>query len=105
MDGCLRKLDGFRARVRWALTCRVWLRQGRGKAGGGGGGGKKAVCVEVEPCERLVLGVCFALVVLVGLVVLEAVCVVVLRVWNGEVFAAIMSLTGLILGVLFGRKA
>lgn len=77
------------------MTRVVWVRLGFGK---------KLRCVEVAPSEKLVLGVCFAVVALVCLVVLEVVHLFVLGFWNNEVFAAICSLIGCIFGVFVSQR-
>lgn len=59
----------------------------------------------LEPDEKLVLLVKFAIVMAVALVGLEVTCVVILRTWNYEVFAAIWGLIGTVTGVLIGRHA
>lgn len=81
--------------VRRALTRTVLRQSGRG--------GKKLERVELLPSERLVYGVCFVIVALVGLIVLEVVHLLVLRSWSSEVFAAITSLVGAVVGVFFGH--
>jgi hypothetical protein len=60
---------------------------------------------EELPNEKLVLLVQFTMVVLVVLSAIEIVHIVVLKVWNAEVFAAITGLTGTITGVIIGKKA
>jgi hypothetical protein len=57
----------------------------------------------VEPNPKLVLLVKFSFVVLGCLVALEIAHLVVLRVWNSEIFAAITGLIGTVTGVLIGR--
>ena len=59
---------------------------------------------EELPSERIVLVVQFAMVVLVILSAIEIVNIVVLKVWNAEVFAAITGLIGTITGVIIGKK-
>ena len=81
--------------IRKALTRTVVRRVGRG--------GKKVVRVQVLPSEGVVWGVCFVVVALVGLFVLEVVHLLVLRCWSSEVFAVITSLVGAVVGVFFGH--
>jgi len=84
----------MRSLIRRALTRTVLRQVGRGK---------KVVRVEVLPSEGLVYGVCFVVVALVGLFVLEVVHLLVLRCWSSEVFAVITSLVGAVVGVFFGH--
>jgi len=81
--------------IRRALTRTVLRQSGRR--------GKKVVRVEVLPSEGVVFGVCFAVVALVGLFVLEIVHLLVLGCWSSEVFAVITSLVGTVVGVFFGH--
>jgi len=60
--------------------------------------------IEVEPSNRLVYGVYFAIAALLCLTVLEAVHVVVLRSFSSEIFAGISLVIGTILGAFFGQK-
>ena len=71
----------------------------------GSGRGKKSRRVQVLPNEKLVLGVAFAIVALICLVVLEVAYLFVMRAWSSEVFAVISGLVGTIVGVFFGVKA
>ena len=61
--------------------------------------------VYVEPSDRVVYGVSFAVFALLSLTVLEAVYMVVLRSFSNEIFAAISMVVGTILGAFFGQKA
>ncbi len=92
-------LRKFRLResVRSALTKRVSTAQGHGK--------KIRVNEEVLPSERLVLGVCFSVVALALLTVVEALHMIFLGSFNSEVFAGITLIIGTILGAFFGAKA
>ena len=76
--------------IRKALTRRIRL---------------KRRTVELEPSQRLVYGISFAIVALLSLAVLEAVHMIVLRSFSNEIFAAISLVVGTILGVFFGKKA
>jgi hypothetical protein len=60
---------------------------------------------EELPNEKLVLLVQFTMVAMVILSAIEIVNIIVLKVWNAEVFAAITGLTGTITGVIIGKKA
>jgi hypothetical protein len=60
--------------------------------------------VEVQPSERLVLGVKFAIALTFSLTALEIAHLALLRTWNSEVFAAITGLAGTITGILIAQK-
>jgi hypothetical protein len=59
---------------------------------------------EVQPSERLVLGVKFAITLTFSLTALEIAHLALLGTWNSEVFAAITGLTGTITGILISQK-
>lgn len=59
---------------------------------------------EVPPSERLVLVVALTVAAMAVMTVLEVVSVAYLRAWNSEVFSAITSLAGLVVGTLVGAK-
>jgi hypothetical protein len=77
--------------IRRALTRRVSVR------------GRRAE-IELEPSERLVYGVYFAIAALASLTFLEAVYLIVLHTFSSEIFAAISLVIGTILGAFFGQK-
>jgi len=60
--------------------------------------------IELEPSEKLVYGMYFAIAALISLTVLEAVHIFALRTFSTEIFSAITGLLGTILGVLLGSK-
>lgn len=60
--------------------------------------------IEVEPSEKLVHGMYFAISALISLTALEAIYMVVLHTFSSEIFSAITGLIGTILGVLLGSK-
>ena len=60
---------------------------------------------EVQPSERLVLGVKFAIALTFSLTALEIAHLALLHSWNSEVFAAITGLAGTITGILISQKA
>jgi len=60
---------------------------------------------EDIPSERIVSLVQFTVVAIVVLSAIEIVHMVVLKVWNAEVFAAITALIGTVTGVIIGKKA
>jgi len=59
----------------------------------------------IEPNEKLVLGVKFAISMTVCLSALEVAHMAFLGKWNSEVFAAITGLSGTVIGVFVGQKA
>ena len=61
--------------------------------------------VEVQPNQKLVLGIYFAIASLITLTALEITYIVVLRTFSNEVFAAISLVVGTILGSIFGQRA
>jgi hypothetical protein len=65
---------------------------------------KTVTQAEVEPSDRLVLGVKFAIALTFSLTALEIAHLALLRTWNSEVFAAITGLTGTITGILISQK-
>jgi positive regulator of sigma E activity len=81
--------------IRKALTRTVSLKGTRGK---------KQI-VLVEPNEKLVLLVKFALVIIACLTGLEVTYIVILHSWSSEVFSAITGLIGTVSGVLIGSRA
>jgi len=60
--------------------------------------------IELEPSERLVYGVKFAMGMTVCLSALEIAHMAFLRTWNSEIFAAITGLIGTVSGVLIAQK-
>ncbi len=66
---------------------------------------RKHTAVIEEPDERLVLGVKFAIVMVVCLCCLEVAHLAVLKTWNSEIFAGITGLTGSIVGLFVGKQA
>lgn len=68
-------------------------------------GRKRAKQIQIEPSDRLVYGVYFAVAALVSLTILEATYMYVLRNFSSEIFAAITLVIGTILGAFFGQKA
>ena len=86
----------LKEKIRSAFTRTVWIQQGARK---------KLQRIEVPPSEKLVLGVCFAIAALIGLVILEVAHMAYLGSWNSEIFAAITGLTGTISGIFISQKA
>jgi len=69
-----------------------------------GSRGKKLRRVELPPSERLVYGLCFSLVALLCLVLLEALHILFLGSFSSEVFAAITGVIGTISGVFLTSR-
>lgn len=69
------------------------------------GARKKLKRVEVPPSEKLVLGLCFAIAALIGLVILEVAHMAFLGNWNSEIFAAVTALIGTITGIFISQRA
>jgi len=86
----------LKEKIRNAFTKTVWIQRGKRK---------KLERIEAPPSERLVLGIIFAIVALIGLVIIEVAYMAFLRRWNSEIFSAITGLIGTILGVFISQKA
>jgi len=86
----------LKEKIRSALTKTVWIQKGKRK---------KLERVEVPPSERLVLGIVFAIVALIGLVIIEVAHMAFLRGWNSEIFSAITGLIGTIMGIFITQRA
>ena len=69
------------------------------------GKGKKTERIELPPNERLVYGLYFAFLALTALTVLEALHIVFLHSLSNEIFSAITTIIGTILGVFISQKA
>ncbi|MGQ9565141.1 MAG: hypothetical protein ACUVT5_01150 [Candidatus Bathyarchaeales archaeon] len=65
---------------------------------------KKIKYTTVPPSERLITGIIFAIAALTGLIILEIAHLAFLKTWNSEIFAAITSIIGTILGVFITQK-
>ena len=81
----------MRVWIKKALTRRIFVKGRRGQ-------------IELEPSEKLVYGMYFAMVALGGLVALEISHMAFLGSWNSEIFAAISGLIGTIVGVFITAK-
>jgi hypothetical protein len=79
--------------IRRALTRKVSQRDPRGRER----------VVVVQPNDRFVLLVKFAIAMTVCLSFIEVVCLIFLRSWNSEIFATITGLIGMVTGVLIGH--
>ena len=60
--------------------------------------------IETRESQFLLYIVYLCLILMGGLVVLEAFHVLVLRSWNAEVFSAIIGLLGALIGLIVGRR-
>ena len=65
----------------------------------------KVEIIVIEPDERLVYLVKFAVLLTLCLTALEIAHMAFMRVWNAEVFAAVTGLIGTVTGILIGKKA
>jgi hypothetical protein len=80
--------------IRRALTKKVTRKGLRGKQ----------QVIVVEPNEKLVLVVKFALGITACLTILEIAYIAVLGRWNSEIFASITGLSGTVMGIFIGQK-
>lgn len=60
--------------------------------------------IVIEPDNRLVLGVKFAIATTLSLTILEIAHLLILRTWNSEIFSAITGLAGTITGIFIAQK-
>jgi hypothetical protein len=81
--------------IKKALTKTVQRKGSRGKT----------EIIVVQPNEKLVLGVKFAIGMTVCLSALEIAHMAFLGSWNSEIFAAITGLSGTVMGIFVGQKA
>ena len=81
--------------IKKALTKTVQRKGSRGKT----------EIIVVQPNEKLVLGVKFAIGMTICLSALEIGHMAFLGSWNSEVFAAITGLSGTVMGIFVGQKA
>jgi hypothetical protein len=70
-----------------------------------GSRGKKTEIIIVQPNEKLVYAVKFAIGMTVCLSALEIAHMASLGTWNSEIFAGITGLIGTVSGILIGQKA
>jgi hypothetical protein len=83
---------------------RDWIKKALTKTVQRKGSRGKTEIIIVQPNEKLVLGVKFAIGMTVCLSVLEIAHMAFLDSWNSEVFAAITGLSGTIMGIFVGQK-
>lgn len=69
------------------------------------GNRKKIKHIIIPPNEHLIIGIIFATTALIMLTTLEIAHLIFLKTWNSEIFAAITSIIGTILGVFISQKA
>jgi small neutral amino acid transporter SnatA (MarC family) len=82
-----------------------WIRRALTKKIARKGPKGKQQIIVIEPNEKLVLMVKFAIAMTVCLTALEVAHIAFLGRWNSEVFSVITGLIGTILGVLIGQRA
>jgi len=80
--------------IRWALTKKITRKGLRGKQ----------QVIVVEPNEKLVLVVKFAIGITACLTILEIAHIALLGRWNSEIFASITGLSGTVMGIFIGQK-
>ena len=68
-------------------------------------GTRSSQVLVVDPDERLVYAVKFAIGMTACLTALEVAHLAVLGMWNSEIFAAITGLSGTLMGIFVGKKA
>jgi hypothetical protein len=83
---------------------RDWIKKALTKTVQRKGSRGKTEIIVVQPNEKLVLGVKFAIGMTVCLSALEIAHMAFLGSWNSEVFAAITGLSGTIMGIFVGQK-
>jgi hypothetical protein len=84
---------------------RDWIKKALTKTVQRKGSRGKTEIIVVQPNEKLVLGVKFAIGMTVCLSALEIAHIAFLHTWNSEVFAAITGLSGTVMGIFVGQKA
>jgi len=60
--------------------------------------------IDVEPSDKLVYGIIFAILALIMLTAIQIVHIIVLKELNSEISSVITLLIGTIMGVFFGKK-
>lgn len=81
--------------VKRALTKTIQRKGSRGKT----------EVIIVQPNDKLVLGVKFAIAMTICLSALEVAHMFFLGRWNSEIFATITGVSGTVMGILIGQKA
>ena len=83
---------------------RDWIKKALTKTVQRKGSRGKTEIIVVQPNEKLVLGVKFAIGMTVCLSALEVAHMAFLGSWNSEIFAAITGLSGTVMGIFVGQK-
>jgi hypothetical protein len=84
---------------------RDWIKKALTKTVQRKGSRGKTEIIVVQPNEKLVLGVKFAIGMTVCLSALEVAHMAFLGTWNSEIFAAITGLSGTVMGIFVGQKS
>lgn len=84
---------------------RDWIKKALTKTVQRKGSRGKTEIIVVQPNEKLVLGVKFAIGITVCLSALEVAHMAFLGTWNSEIFAAITGLSGTVMGIFVGQKS
>jgi len=79
--------------IKKALTRKISVKRGRGEQ-----------IIIIQPSEKLVLGMKFAMGMIICLSALEIAHMAFLGKWSSEIFAAIMGLIGTVSGVLLVQR-
>jgi len=80
--------------IKKALTHKISVETGK----------RKTKTITIEPSQKLVYTVKFAIAMTLCLTTLETTHIIFLNKWNSEIFAAITALTGTITGIIIGQK-
>ena len=83
---------------------RSWIRRALTKNIARKGPKGKQQIIVIEPNEKLVLGLKFAIGMTICLSALEVAHLAFLGSWNSEIFAAITGLSGTVMGIFVGQK-
>jgi hypothetical protein len=81
-----------------------WIRRALTKKIARKGPKGKQQIILIEPSEKLVLGVKFAIAMTACLSALEIAHMALLGKWNSEIFASITGLSGTVMGIFIGQK-
>jgi len=81
-----------------------WIRRALTKKIARKGPKGKQQIIVIEPSEKLVLGVKFAIAMTACLSALEIAHMALLGKWNSEIFASITGLSGTVMGIFIGQK-
>jgi len=91
-----RELRSLRAKIRSALTKKIWVKDGKRK---------ELRMEEIPPSEMLVLFTQFTIASIATLTALEVAHLLILGAWSNEIFAAITGLIGTITGLFVGARS